>query len=564
MYNSSLVYDFMYTHLTFFKRKLFFSLFIALGICVGFVFLYFRFSLPFFFSPSRIWKNFYPVIIAFENSKKNSINARELVLSIGKGLQSDGVVSPYSSAVTFYDFSGFKSVVIGDIEGYLDKQDPRYDPYMKKLSNFFRGFSKNKQVYMLYFPVSNVKSSLGLYLRLRGILRKNHWDSDNIFIRVVGFIPLLWLLSVVLFVVFSIFLVKGRGNFKAIDWIFVIVGMLPWAVIAIDGGVGEVLLGIVLFTIFIFSYDGLRKTSGVEHFTVERDNIFFVHNFFHHMIFVGALLLLTVALFLLGIFVFQDMLRVFWAVFLNGIVLLWGWVFYRYRYSERLYLHRIFVPVEILNYDFWKENPGKKNRWYLRGAVVIVILFALPFVSGDIFGDYVIPTPRELSVDKRLPLWGKFETLWKLKGNGEFPDISGYIAHCAYQESLPFGYSGSIDNWYGFVFPYRGKELWVRNFGFDSEKNRVFEKKIMVKRFDENWLRGILLKIKDNSVEKVLMSQGDATIVRYISLGEQPFVRFYPLLWLLVLLILIYYLFFVDLSRAAKISYNLGRLYEES
>ncbi len=516
------------------------------------VWFFFRFD---FFSPGgRVWKRYYTVIFRGDGNKKLLIERLRKYGYLGD------VASVYTSPVMFYDFSGFKWVVIDKLDRYLDREDPRYDNYLKNARNFFVAFSQKGIYEILYFP-SNERPLLA-YLKLRKLFR-----GTDILWYFLDFSPIISFLSILFFLGFSFFIVKGWKYPRTVNSsgrYFISLGVIPWVLVMFDGDIIVTGFAFVLFPIYVsLSTKVCESVDGYLHFDRKIDRKRKNEWMGELSFFMGVLLFVFIFLIMVKERFF-SILPVLWVL---GFDLMLVGLMVSVVWGERfIYSHDVFRPVRILGDFFIGEQEGHERKFLLFAVGVFLVFGGGMFAVKGYYGNFIIPQPRKFYVQKGLSKWQQFDSLWKTNRELKIPNVADYIAHRAYQETLQFKYADIEEKMRKDWFPVENSTLCLREFYYDRYKNKIFGRKIVVKHFDENWLKGILLEIKNNSFEKIIERQGKITTVDYFPMKKLPYWKWYSLEFIVLIIVLIYYLFFFNRKWffSTKTSYDFGGLYEES
>ncbi len=525
----------------------------VLFLVIFFVFLLFSIWILFHFNsfipPAKVWRGYYTVVFKLSGNKKL------LIQRLREKRYLKGIVSVYTSPVMFYDFSGFKWVTIDRLDRYLDREDPRYDDYLRNAGNFFVAFSKGERYEIIYIPA--VERPIVTYVKLTRL-----FSGIGIPWYFIDYSPLLSGFSILLFLIFSVFLIKGYNLPRGIDssnMLWIPVGIIPWVLIMIDGNIAVTGFAFAFFPLYISL--SAKVCESVDGYFPSRGN---GENWVKELLLLAGVLLFAFLVMIAWGLGFRCILPLSWALMFDSVLI--GFVVLHIKIKRFLYSHNVFKPVKILG-DFFvstREPIGRKFRLFAIGtfALFVVVVFA----AERSFNNFIIPQPRKLHIGRGLSEWQRFESLWRMDREIKLPNLSDYIAHWAYQETLQFNYDICVERGGRDWFPRENSVICLRKFSYDRYKNKIFGRKIIVKYFDENWLKGILLEIKNNSFEKIIENQGGTTTVNYFPVRKLPYWKLYPPEFLVLIFVLVWYLFFFDWNWrfSAKISYDFGRLYEES
>ena len=137
------------------------------------------------------------------------------------------------------------------------------------------------------------------------------------------------------------------------------------------------------------------------------------------------------------------------------------------------------------------------------GSSVVVCTAGGALLLAAAHGD---PVPRPLA----LPASAGF-TLAELPAvgpgaAGELPDISHYVAHAAYQETLQFGRP--------FAVPAPGERVTVDQYR-RGQDGRVVHEAVEVVRFSDRWLQATLAAVPRVSLPALLVAQGGQVAARH-------------------------------------------------
>ena len=133
----------------------------------------------------------------------------------------------------------------------------------------------------------------------------------------------------------------------------------------------------------------------------------------------------------------------------------------------------------------------------MRGLIVWVNTLLLPLISALALSSGISPRGGGLS-------WENLGLLNDFRPAPEYPDLSDYLAHRAYQDS--YFYGGE------YRFPVPGKALETPRF-FMGE-NGPEEEMVTLKEFTDDWYTGILDSIPQETIAALLMRQGEPCFIR--------------------------------------------------
>jgi hypothetical protein len=142
------------------------------------------------------------------------------------------------------------------------------------------------------------------------------------------------------------------------------------------------------------------------------------------------------------------------------------------------------------------------------GPAGALLTFAAVFLVA------VLGILRSVPVPTPLPVFGTRDFSWesltrldRQKRAQRLPDVSGLVAHEAFQETLAFGRPWGL--------PRRDERVYVREFAVNPVAGTIVPETRMVKVFDSTWLSAVLRRAAPGSIEGLLVTQRKAVAVAY-------------------------------------------------
>jgi len=433
-----------------------------------------------------IWKGYRPLMVD-AGVPREEVEA----LLDGRGWE---YLSLNRETVEFFDYSGLKQTPLTRLDDSLDPLDPRRDPYMARVGDYYRAENREGSWNLFYLASEDPLP------RFRDLVEQTmagtsfSWElADRNADPVYG--------PRILFLVFAaaLFVAAGRDRWWSLA------AMLPWAGALFQNQPALVLAaGTMVLTLFFLRSRGLELWK--EHL--------------NYPLIPGRgkkALWLSVAVLGVG-FVFS----LIWTsgvrnpaggfLFLGtGILGQSGAacleLFLEHRRFRRRE-HRLFYPVFLLS----PPRPRPSRVRLLMPLLPAGVLALILFLPGEPVRTVIprVPAPQPLALSSGTSprgeslSWENLSLLYDFRPEPEYPDLSDYLAHRAYQDS--YFYGGT------YRFPLPGKMLETPRF-FMGE-NGPEEEMVTLKEFTDDWYTGILDSIPQETIAALLMRQGEPCFIR--------------------------------------------------
>ena len=390
-----------------------------------------------------------------------------------------GVVSSLTQQMEFTRFDGTESVTVHDLPGRLDRLDPRLDPYMQSLGEYFYCSWQGGDFHLLYLPVAG--RVISLHLRLRRIFR----GSDIRWILPESHRSPRWTAFVLFlgFVVYLCFRIRSIWGWAV---------AVPWILGFRQGDYGFLFAAFVGFWAWsrIIVEIPVVYTYYLNYGTPKVDKERIMRYLYLLAISIGvALLALPLGWYSAGGagFVFTAHgLSLMLACF-QGVVCLW---------KHRTQTHRLFFSVSILDGKRAETTAGL-NRSIDRLTPFAAILILPLLLMLSVKEIPRIPLPISLP-EVEDQSWESLSRLRLLGIEDHLPDVSDYLSHMAYQDTIAFGGE--------YRFPNRGDTHTLPSYAW--EDGRVVVRKRVMLEFTEAWYQDILRAVPENGILAMLSTEG--------------------------------------------------------
>ena len=453
-------------------------------------------SLVVFAEALQVWRGYYTLIIEEDRAAGPGGPYQSLV----RRLHAAGfgtVVTAQTAGERVTTFDGYERVAVAGLAARLDRLDPRYDPYLRRVADWFTTETEAGAAGLAY--VASVLPPGDFALRVGRAL----WDSGLRW-RIA---ELPWeraAAALLLFAAAAVLQIVRRDPFAprwwrlllALPWaLLVIHGELPAALVAVPAylagawlagpvaapaqrpwrgrwGFSTTLLAVLLAGVVLgaagpdlAARGGVPWPQGLPVRELRRLAVYLI-----------AGTLWTAALTCAG-------LTVRWLAAASA----------RLRAAPRPRRLRGAPPAAA----------GVRRRLSGLGSSVVVCLTGVAVLLAAALGE---PVPRPLG----LPAGPGF-TLARLPAAGPvaprgLPVISHYVAHAAYQETLQFGRP--------FAVPAPGEQVTLDRYR-RGQDGRVVHEAVEVARFSEQWLQATLAAVPRVSLPALLVAQGGPVAARH-------------------------------------------------
>jgi len=518
------------------KRKLLLVLMPFLSVSFfALSFFFIVLTYPVFYRDSEIFKGYHTVLI--KSDVKDIIK---------KPFFRDSV-SVYTAPVYFNDFTGEAKVSLFQLNKRLDKLDPRYDSYLKKINSYFHVKSQSTNWEAVYVPA--IENPVSTYLSLHFLL-----DRTGTVWQLAGFAFLPRLISLVIILFFAGLLCIYIDFPGRMEKCFFISGLIPWVLNVIIGGIGDTVLFFPVFFSWAFIVRNTGKTViNSFRFNLKKRYNGVISGDILKFIVIGIYPLLIVLIFhknislamrLSAVIIYNTFVVSFMALFL---VL-------RIKYME----YNIFEPVQILRTaSIWRNSwkfPVYIKKVRIITTILLVILTPIVFTIVNSINSVFLPVPV---IDKRL---GKdfnrqdLEILSRSIYTDGYPNIADYFVHRAFQEGFPLGMK--------YTFPGEDETLYLKNYSYNYSTGVISETLKAVKKYDSSWIRHTFASIPESSVAEMLFKQGRPVRIEHTSTAVRTFMLM-PV-WEILLIIVVFFFFLTAWKFSFALAYDFRRLYEES
>ena len=379
------------------------------------------------------------------------------------------VVTESRTTVRVTAFSHLERVPLSELDDRLEAEDPRFDPYMRRLPRYFRAEGIQNGYRLFYLPASG--GIVGTAIRLRRAFPEE--VEDWFLADFAGVHRWVAVFGVLAFSVVLTVLAKGRRLGTAAICIPWVLGSLShggvWPAYAASVSIG----GYLLLT-SLTRPKGLITVTGV-----------------------GAILLPTILVLQLDAISPRSGAAALGATL--SVVLL-SWLLSRRRRVGKD--HPLFAPLRIL-----PRSPGEEGRRLRR---LLPLLPGLLLLGGTLA---LLPLGRDIRVPSPAPLVepvleadaasapGTLRELWTVSRGDELPNLSDFFAHVAYQEGFSFGAE--------FAFPSAAAPLTLVE--IREEEGRLVEGTRIAADYGLEWIEETLDSVPSGSIERLLLQQPTST-----------------------------------------------------
>ena len=419
---------------------------------------------------TRLWDGYQTVVLRGDSF------GREASAAIAARL-GPGVVSDVTSAADFWDFAGFARVRYADLDTRLDPLDPRRDSYIGAAAGYFSASSGAGMWRVLYVPAQRTGPRLYRDLvRVLG-LPGGRW-------RLVDFDPLEKAVAVMALLGLAVLLALALPSARRASLGPACAGAALWIPFVLRGGLADVALAIgLLLSWFPLLRSFLLLTGwGSELLKGVRRPL---------LLYCAAAaggILLSVLTADRVVPAVVELLSVL-ACSLLALPVLRLIAVVTSPWQRR---RSLFEPVPIVS------PAGDALRG--RSVVPFFALVALVLIA-------VLPIARGLSLPTPIPVigardfsWQALQRLSRTSRALRLPDLSDFVTHEAFQETMAFGRP--------WRFPARDERVYVREFSMNPATGAIEPRLRSVKVLDETWRSGLRGRAAVGSIEALLFAQG--------------------------------------------------------
>lgn len=407
---------------------------------------------------------------------------------LSAALNSAGVHSYVGAETTrfwYNDFGPLSTVRLSDLESRFDRRDPRLDPYMQSVANYFQVQEDGEAYHVIYVPgdAARLMERIGPTMSERGVplLNADTGVPDS------ALLPVFVLFAIV----GSILCSRRRAP-------FVLAAGLPLILATLrTGDPFGTASGILVYLSWVMSYPGILSVygagdSGGSAFSSAAgvragSRFLIVYLTVAGIVAVGIVLwysprtLLSLFLTLMGVA----------AATAAGIAL--------ERRRRAIREHGVFEPIAILPRRLRPRRLPRDLYLAPLGALLVVLL--IPAASSESeLSIPALPQPVFTTEDSDLIVNSVDEQ--------QLPTIEDYLAHRAFQQAFMYGWE--------FRLPERGEDLRIPE--FERNNGRIERRDRVAFSFDEDWIAGELDAIRENEhlgIESLLLAAGLPNGVEY-------------------------------------------------
>lgn len=425
------------------------------------------------FRSGEQWENYYSIFASDGSQVESLLNDNNVI----------DYISLNNSIIRYNDISAMEEVALKEIDTRFNSLDPRFDPYMKKISGLFTAHSENIDYEIIYVE----KNALSIY-KLFWIMFR-HFQGKSLQWFIGGFDGISLVSPGILFFFYwtiSLFFManKRKGFIGRLNWFpFVFFGGYPACALAITCS----------------NFIDRKKYSVYVPVII---SLFLIYVYFVKDFTIYSIISLVIAL-LSNFVILSSQKRIQIKekniYYTNTLANKWRIPRFRLGRSD----HELFSPVKIMH------RVKRKVKTYVVEPVPgthknVLLIIAVLFLS-------IIPLFLFLAKTQEpmiLPLWeeqGKLE--WSLK-NTEFLDISeredessifspaDYISHVAFQDSFLYG-----SEW---EYPNRDKPVLYPH--FVEERNQISKSYEILVDYSEKWFESKISMLNNDNPAKLLFS----------------------------------------------------------
>jgi len=450
------------------------------------------------------WKGYVPLLIP-EDFTLSDKSTEDFFRSLGW----KDIITIESQQVKIFNYGdGERSIAYGDVETYLDPLDPRYDPYLKGLGNYFSGSIDGKPARVIYLGHDgNADAALK---RTVGDLEERQIDY---FIPRLGtggtlYYRLLLLINIGVFMVMmprrgrllfaagavgAAFAAAGSASFQFPLFALLTTQIAGWFLCAAWAGAA--------FTRhFNIGYSHLKRDIRMR---------LAVYGLFS---FAGLMIAVSSGLYQSPIILLVLTLN---TALLNAIILYLYFLITQRRVKRQQ--HTLFFPVPM------KLAGGTVIRFMPRWALILLTAVVLPLGVNWLTVDQSareVLYPQPLTVDTGGGLdWESLKRFSEERRQsvqptsletaqipgGYLPDITDYITHRAFQEGFLYGRE--------YRFPDEGERIVLKV--YKRQGLKIFGKDRVFKMFTEEWYEDIISDASKSGVSRLLCAQGGPVQTAY-------------------------------------------------
>ncbi len=461
--------------------------------------------IPGFNVPVTTWRGYHLLLVDGEAELDPVLDSLELA-----GID---LVSIRNTHVNLNIFSGIETLPLAAAKVRIDTNDPRFDPYIRSAGEYFSAEYRAKKWHAVY--LRSHRSQLRLVRILERSLgplgieyRIPEWRGG-------------WIIGApVALYGFVFFLVSGRRRTWRLFLVFLPLGILSVRAAGLGLAAAITLTPgwICLFEIFAEILEGFlynRKVTFNKAALLRGTGVFcaglacaFILSTFHidSARFCRVIIVTTAAL-------------VAWVAGIYGLDVM----------RELSSGHKVFLGIQLLQGTAFVNRIKSRRIYIVYGALLfagLVFAPALVLISRVDFSlavakPAVVRSPRGITGES-LAILAKNETKNRL------PDLSDYVTHRAYQDSLLYG-----REW---IYPEVNSGVTIIRYREEDEKVIAGESRVI--SFDSGWFDGVISDAAADGLGGMLIAQGGDIGVLYRNNDKLPFLRVLKSLAIAVLVII--------------------------
>ncbi len=460
------------------KNKLIYLGLVAFSVPLLAVVFYSMTKLPVVYRENQTWKGYYSILIDDHTGPYRAAEALE------KSGFTD-LIHKGNSTVRFFSFHSEETVGLSELSERLDPLDPRYDPYMKQLPQFFET-SQGMNNYDIYY-VQSTKPPAAFAIDLIPV--QQHLKTTFIFTDIS-----LWRHFLLIF--FFIGIVVLIMLYTKQHRVYIVLVSVPWLLALYHGGISVFLSAVLLlFSFVLFSADLFLMLK----FYLNYGYTDYSHgNIIQKGIIVVAAFIAAVIVLLSPRLSLLRLLPLILCLLADAAVLLL-YTFYLLLRRKRQE-HKLFFSVSI--------RTNRKPFGFDQPRFPVLLVFFLVTACAPILflfhtpGEGITtPAPSQTVAFRDISLH-TLERLARSKSS-EYPDISDYIMHRAFQRGYFFGKH--------YQFPQNGQLISLSSFEQNNEK--ISKSARVLETLDDKWLTTIISEGKTGGIPRLLLDQERAVAV---------------------------------------------------
>ncbi len=397
----------------------------------------------------------------------------------------DEIISAHSALVMLQSFPTMEYIPIAALPDRIDVDDPRYNPYLRNVPNYFTVEHDDISYHILY--LMRDRPVLSLYYVLYHLFKAHdvQWflPGNSFSLRII-------VLMIFWGIVCFLLLFRHHGH-----RISLLLSALPLSILASLGGVPTLILSGVWYMSWcrVVVVEFRSKKADKSSVRARKTRVWLQYG----IIVLGCMILQFISF---GTALFPAFLTV--CIALPALLCA---IFFYDLYKQRRYEHRLFrrvyiVPVQVKLSDYFPDKP-------LVSLFVATFLLLALFLPLNLWGGGVkIPSP--LSPPNFTHQWYEnMKSIWEHKAG--LPDIADYLAHVAMQEKIPF------QQRVHYQLPELNAELGLSRFRRLDGKIERSEESIMI--FDAKWFQETLQSSIWPSHHNLLLSQSQYSSIGFVA-----------------------------------------------